>query len=207
MRRSHETPFAHTRGFSVEWPSSCSSGTYGPIESLRGPIRRGWMDSSFSSAAKRHHSRSSCRRWLHRGCKVAWRRLHAVSDVLPLVNAPLLGLVLFHIHYLGNRRRPFMFALMSLLAVLIRPIFGVADEQLALGFAGYFAFSAGLIVAPFPVWEALARLSPTGSWVGTAAQLHCCTNALRSAGGRPRKRGPGGRRTSCSDTRCAAIPA
>lgn len=73
----------------------------------------------------------------------------------PLVCILLLGLVLFQIYYLVNRRGPFMFALMSLLAVLILPMMGMAHEQLALGFAGYFAFSAGLSVVIFALAHVL----------------------------------------------------
>lgn len=67
----------------------------------------------------------------------------------PLVYVLLLGLVLFHVYYLVNRRGPFIFALMSLLAVLILPMMGMAHEVLALGFAGYFALSVGLSVVIF----------------------------------------------------------
>jgi hypothetical protein len=67
----------------------------------------------------------------------------------PMVYVPLLGLALFNIYYLLNRHGPFIFVLMSMLAVLILPMMGAAHEQLALGFAGYFAFSVSLAIVIF----------------------------------------------------------
>jgi hypothetical protein len=73
----------------------------------------------------------------------------------PMVYVPLLGLVLFNIYYLINRRGPFIFALMSLLAVIILPMMSMADEQLALGFALYFGFSACLAIVIYTIAHGL----------------------------------------------------
>jgi hypothetical protein len=64
----------------------------------------------------------------------------------PMVYLLLLGLALFNIYYLLNRGGPFIFALMSLLAVIILPLMSIAAEQLALVFAFYFGFSACLAI-------------------------------------------------------------
>lgn len=80
----------------------------------------------------------------------------------PSVYVLMLGLFLFHIYYLLNRGGPFIFVLMCMLAVLILPMLGVADEQLALGFAGYFALSAGLAVVFFALSHAVFP-SPPGT--------------------------------------------
>ena len=73
----------------------------------------------------------------------------------PMVYVPLLGLVFFNIYYLINRRGPFIFALMSLLAVIILPMMSVANEQLAIGFALYFGFSACLAILIFSLAHGL----------------------------------------------------
>ena len=58
----------------------------------------------------------------------------------PLVYVPALGIILFRIYYLANRRGPVFLVLMSLLAVLILPMMGQGHEALAAGFALYFAW-------------------------------------------------------------------
>lgn len=73
----------------------------------------------------------------------------------PMVYVLLLGLVFFNIYYLLNRRGPFIFALMSLLAVIILPLMSVAAEQLAMGFAFYFGFSACLAILIFTIAHGL----------------------------------------------------
>jgi hypothetical protein len=64
----------------------------------------------------------------------------------PLVYVPLLGLAIFNVYYLLNRRGPFFLAIMSLLALLILPLTGMAYEELALAFGGYFAFGVSLAI-------------------------------------------------------------
>ncbi|GMQ90108.1 MAG: hypothetical protein BMS9Abin10_0457 [Gammaproteobacteria bacterium] len=64
----------------------------------------------------------------------------------PLVYVPALGLVLFQIYYLANRGGPVFLVLMSLVAVLILPMLGMAYEALAIVFVLYFAWSAVLAI-------------------------------------------------------------
>lgn len=80
----------------------------------------------------------------------------------PMVYVLLLGLVFFNIYYLFNRRGPFIFALMSLLAVIILPMMSVANEQLAMGFALYFGFSACLAILIFTLAHGLFPDPPGG---------------------------------------------
>jgi len=80
----------------------------------------------------------------------------------PLVYVPVLGLVLFHIYYRLNRRGSLMFVLMAILAVLILPMMSVTHDQLALAFAGYFAFSASLSIVLFALAHWLLP-DPAGS--------------------------------------------
>jgi len=64
----------------------------------------------------------------------------------PLVYVFLLGLTLFHIYYLANRRGPVLLVLFSLMAVLILPMLGITHDVFPTVFALYFAFSAALAV-------------------------------------------------------------
>ena len=64
----------------------------------------------------------------------------------PVIYVPLLGLVVFHIYYLANRGGPVWLVLMSLIAVLILPMLGMAHPALAVGFAFYFAMSSALAI-------------------------------------------------------------
>lgn len=73
----------------------------------------------------------------------------------PLIYVLLLGVVLFHIYYLVNRGGSFIFALMSLLAVLLIPMLSSANATAGLGFAWYFALSAGLSVLIFALAQVL----------------------------------------------------
>ena len=63
-----------------------------------------------------------------------------------LVYIVLLGLVIFKIYYLLNRRGPFFLAVMSLLAVLILPLAGMAYEEVATVLGAYFALSVSLAI-------------------------------------------------------------
>ena len=64
----------------------------------------------------------------------------------PLIYLPALGIALFHIYYLVNRRGPVMLGLMSLIAVLVLSMLGNAHEALATVFALQFAGSMALAV-------------------------------------------------------------
>jgi hypothetical protein len=64
----------------------------------------------------------------------------------PLVYVPLLGLVLFRIYYLANRGGPMWLVLVSLVAVILLPMMGIAHELLASGVAFYFVWSSSLAI-------------------------------------------------------------
>jgi uncharacterized membrane protein YccC len=79
-----------------------------------------------------------------------------------MVYAPTLGLALFHIYYHANRGGSIWLVLMCLIAVLILPMLGSAQDELPVAFALYFAGSSVLaiginfvahVVLPDPVAE------------------------------------------------------
>ncbi|MEA3413852.1 MAG: DUF2955 domain-containing protein [Pseudomonadota bacterium] len=72
----------------------------------------------------------------------------------PLVFAPVLALVLFHIYYLANRGGPFFLVLMSLIAVFILPL--LVDTNEAIGTAFGMGFIGSGVLAILTVWVAHA---------------------------------------------------
>jgi len=70
----------------------------------------------------------------------------------PIVYIPMLALVLFNLYYLLNRGGPFLFVLLSLLAILILPMLGMNSGGLATGVAFGFIIS-GCVMVPI-IWFA-----------------------------------------------------
>ncbi len=70
----------------------------------------------------------------------------------PLAYIPMLALVLFNLYYMLNRGGPFLFVLLSLLAILILPMLGINSGGLAKGVAFGFVIS-GCVMVPI-IWFA-----------------------------------------------------
>ena len=80
----------------------------------------------------------------------------------PLAYAPMLALVLFYLYYTVNRGGSFWLVLMSIMAVLILPLLGNANEALAMGFAFGFVLSGWITI--LMIWLAhLLVPDPAGS--------------------------------------------
>lgn len=67
----------------------------------------------------------------------------------PMLYVPALGLLLFHIYYLANRRGPIFLVLLCLIAVLILPMLLQTQEAVPVAFAVYFAGSSLLAILLF----------------------------------------------------------
>jgi len=67
----------------------------------------------------------------------------------PMVFVVLLGLALFHSYYRLNRGGSVLFAIMSLIALLLLPMLALSHQAVSEGTANWFIFSAGLAVLTY----------------------------------------------------------
>lgn len=77
--------------------------------------------------------------------------------VYPLVFVPLLALGLFHSYYRLNRGGSVLFAIMTIIAILLLPMLSLSHQAVSGGVANWFLVSAGLAVL---VYLAAHRLLP-----------------------------------------------
>jgi hypothetical protein len=101
----------------------------------------------------------------------------------PLVYIPLLGLMFFRLYYWVNRGGTPMFALISLVAVMILPMMSLNLESLAHGFLlnFYFVVSAGLAVCMFLIAQLMVPepgKPPAGSSGPSRPPGFSCSAAL-----------------------------